>query len=139
MKIGFADTLYFKEDNILKIILGSHRTNKLISQEIITEIDKNYLTLNEFFVLIEIRKGFRKKIDLANKLFIKRQNINAIFNDLLNKKLITKNQNNQTILTDLAKNNLDISIKKISSRIMNIFKDIDPKNMGGFINIIEKI
>ncbi|MDA9610650.1 MarR family transcriptional regulator [Alphaproteobacteria bacterium] len=139
MKIGFADTLYFKEDNILKIILGSHRTNKLINQEIITETDKNNLTLNEFFVLIEIRKGFRKKVDLANKLFIKRQNINIIFNGLVNKKLITKNQNNQTILTDLAKNNLDISIKKISSRIMNIFKDIDPKNMGGFINIIEKI
>ena len=139
MKIGFADTLYFKEDNILKIILGSHRTNKLINQEIITETDKNNLTLNEFFVLIEIRKGFRKKVDLANKLFIKRQNINTIFNDLVNKKLITKNQNNQTILTDLAKNNLDISIKKISSRIMNIFKDIEPKNMGGFINIIEKI
>ena len=139
MKIGFADTLYFKEDNILKIILCSHRTNKLISQEIITEIDKNYLTLNEFFVLIEIRKGFRKKIDLANKLFIKRQNINTIFNDLFNKKLITKNKNDEIILTDLGKNDLDISIKKISSRIMNIFKDIDPKNMGGFINIIEKI
>ena len=139
MKIDFADTLYFKEDNILKIILGSHRTNKLINQEIITETDKNYLTLNEFLVLIEIKKGFRKKIDLANKLFIKRQNINTIFNDLLDKKLITKNKNGEIILTDLGKNNLDISIKNISSRIMNIFKDIDPKNMGGFINIIEKI
>ncbi|MDA9605132.1 MarR family transcriptional regulator [Alphaproteobacteria bacterium] len=139
MKMGFADTLYFKEDNILKIILGSHRTNKLINQEIITETDKNYLTLNEFLVLIEIKKGFRKKVDLANKLFIKRQNINTIFNDLLNKKLITKNKNGEIILTDLGKNNLDISIKKISSRIMNIFKEIDPKNMGGFINIIEKI
>ena len=139
MKMGFADTLYFKEDNILKIILGSHRTNKLINQEIITETDKNNLTLNEFFVLIEIRKGFRKKVDLANKLFIKRQNINTIFNDLFNKKLITKNKNDEIILTDLGKNDLDISIKKISSRIMNIFKDIDPKNMGGFINIIEKI
>ena len=139
MKIGFADTLYFKEDNILKIILGSHRTNKLINQEIITETDKNYLTLNEFLVLIEIRKGFKKKIDLANKLFIKRQNINTIFNNLLNKKLIAKNKNAEIILTDLGRNNLDISIKKISSRIMNIFKDIDPKNMGGFINIIEKI
>jgi predicted transcriptional regulator len=139
MKMGFADTLYFKEDNILKIILGSHRTNKLINQEIITETDKNYLTLNEFLVLIEIRKGFKKKIDLANKLFIKRQNINTIFNNLLNKKLIAKNKNAEIILTDLGRNNLDISIKKISSRIMNIFKDIDPKNMGGFINIIEKI
>ena len=139
MKIGFADTLYFKEDNILKIILGSHRTNKLINQEIITETDKNYLTLNEFLVLIEIRKGFKKKIDLANKLFIKRQNINTIFNNLLNKKLIAKNKNDDITLTDLGRNNLDISIKKISSRIMNIFKDIDPKNMGGFINIIEKI
>ena len=139
MKIGFADTLYFKEDNILKIILGSHRTNKLINQEIITETDKNYLTLNEFLVLIEIKKGFKKKIDLANKLFIKRQNINTIFNNLLNKKLIVKNKNGEIILTDLGRNNLDISIKKISSRIMNIFKDIDPKNMGGFINIIEKI
>lgn len=139
MKMGFADTLYFKEENILKIILGSHRTNKLINQEIIIETDKNYLTLNEFLVLIEIRKGFKKKIDLANKLFIKRQNINTIFNDLFNKKLITKNKNDEIILTDLGKNDLDISIKKISSRIMNIFKDIDPKNMGGFINIIEKI
>jgi DNA-binding MarR family transcriptional regulator len=139
MKIGFADTLYFKEDNILKIILGSHRTNKLINQEIITETDKNYLTLNEFLVLIEIRKGFKKKIDLANKLFIKRQNINTIFNNLLNKKLIVKNKNDDITLTDLGRNNLDISIKKISNRIMNIFKNIDPKNMGGFINIIEKI
>ena len=139
MKMGFADTLYFKEDNNLKIILGSHRTNKLINQEIITETDKNYLTLNEFLVLIEIKKGFKKKIDLANKLFIKRQNINTIFNNLLNKKLIVKNKNGEIILTDLGRNNLDISIKKISSRIMNIFKDIDPKNMGGFINIIEKI
>ena len=139
MKIDFADTLYFKEDNILKIILGSHRTNKLINQEIITETDKNYLTLNEFLVLIEIKKGFRKKIDLANKLFIKRQNINTIFNNLLNKKLITKNKNGEIILTDLGKNNLDISIKNISSRIMNIFKDIDPKNMSGFINIIERL
>ena len=139
MKMGFADTLYFKEENILKIILGSHRTNKLINQEIITETDKNYLTLNEFLVLIEIRKGFKKKIDLANKLFIKRQNINTIFNNLLNKKLIIKNKNGEIVLTDLGRNNLDISIKKISSRIMNIFKDIDPKNMGGFINIIEKI
>ena len=137
--MGFADTLYFKEENILKIILGSHRTNKLINQEIITETDKNYLTLNEFLVLIEIKKGFKKKIDLANKLFIKRQNINTIFNNLLNKKLIAKNKNGEFILTDLGRNNLDISIKKISSRIMNIFKDIDPKNMGGFINIIEKI
>jgi DNA-binding MarR family transcriptional regulator len=139
MKMGFADTLYFKEDNILKIILGTHRTNKLINQEIITETDKNYLTLNEFLVLIEIKKGFKKKIDLANKLFIKRQNINTIFNNLLNKKLIVKNKNGEIVLTDLGRNNLDISIKKISSRIMNIFKDIDPKNMGGFINIIEKI
>ena len=139
MKMGFADTLYFKEDNILKIILGSHRTNKLINQEIITETDKNYLTLNEFLVLIEIKKGFKKKIDLANKLFIKRQNINTIFNNLLNKKLIVKNKNGEIILTDLGRNNLDISIKKISSRIMNIFKNIDPKNMGGFINVIEKI
>ena len=139
MKMGFADTLYFKEDNILKIILGSHRTNKLINQEIITETDKNHLTLNEFLILIEIRKGFKRKVDLANKLFIKRQNINTIFNDLLNKKLITKDKNSEIMLTDLGKNNLDVSIKKISSRIMNIFKDIDPKNMGGFINIIEKI
>ena len=139
MKMGFADTLYFKEDNILKIILGSHRTNKLINQEIITETDKNHLTLNEFLILIEIRKGFKKKIDLANKLFIKRQNINTIFNNLLNKKLIIKNKNGEIVLTDLGRNNLDISIKKISSRIMNIFKDIDPKNMSGFINIIEKI
>ena len=139
MKIGFADTLYFKEDNILKIILGSHRTNKLINQEIITETDKNHLTLNEFLVLIEIRKGFKRKVDLANKLFIKRQNINTIFNDLLNKKLIAKNKNSEIMLTDLGKNNLDVSIKKISSRIMNIFKDIDSKNMSGFINIIEKI
>ena len=139
MKIGFADTLYFKEDNILKIILGSHRTNKLINQEIIIETDKNHLTLNEFLVLIEIRKGFKRKVDLANKLFIKRQNINTIFNDLLDKKLIAKNKNSEIMLTDLGKNNLDVSIKKISSRIMNIFKDIDPKNMSGFINIIEKI
>ena len=139
MKMGFADTLYFKEDNILKIILGSHRTNKLINQEIIIETDKNYLTLNEFLVLIEIRKSFKKKVELANKLFIKRQNINTIFNNLLNKKLIIKNKNGEIVLTDLGRNNLDISIKKISSRIMNVFKDIDPKNMGGFINIIEKI
>ena len=139
MKMSFADTLYFKEDNILKIILGSRRTNKLINQEIILETDKNQLTLNEFLVLIEIKRGFKKKVDLANKLFIKRQNINIIFKDLSEKKMINKKSNNEFILTDQGESILNNSIRKISDRIMNIFKNIDPKNMGGFINIIEKL
>ena len=139
MNISFADTLYFKEDNILKILLGSHRTYKLIHQEISTETRKNNLTLNEFLILIEIRKGFKKKIDLSKKLIIKRQNINIIFKNLEDKKLISNLDNAKVELTENGKKNLDKSIKKISERIMVLFKKTDSKYMSGFINVIENL
>ncbi|MAV82496.1 MAG: hypothetical protein CMI90_03405 [Pelagibacteraceae bacterium] len=135
MNFKFVDTLYFKEDNILEIILGIHRTNKLIQQEILIEIEKNDLTLNEFLVLIEIRKEFKQKIQISKKLFIKRQNINIIFQTLLKKELI--NKNNQ--ITNHGNSILDKSIKKISEKIKILFEKIDHKNMSGFINILENL
>ncbi len=135
MNFKFVDTLYFKEDNILEIILGIHRTNKLIQQEILIEIEKNDLTLNEFLVLIEIRKEFKQKIQISKKLFIKRQNINIIFQTLLKKELI--NKNNQ--ITNHGNSILDKSIKKISEKIKILFGKIDHKNMSGFINILENL
>ena len=135
MNFKFVDTLYFKEDNILEIILGIHRTNKLIQQEILIEIEKNDLTLNEFLVLIEIRKEFKQKIQISKKLFIKRQNINIIFQTLLKKELI--NKNNQ--ITSHGNSILDKSIKKISEKIKILFEKIDHKNMSGFINILENL
>ena len=34
MNLNFADTLYFKKENILEIILGLHRSYKYLQREI---------------------------------------------------------------------------------------------------------
>ena len=43
------------------------------------------------------------------------------------------------IKKNLSKKNLDKSIKKISERIMVLFKKTDSKYMSGFINVIENL
>ena len=86
MNLSFADTLYFKKENILEIILGLHRSYKYLQREIQTCCEINQLTFNELLVLLEIRKGFNKKIDMANKVYLKKQNLNLIINDLIKKK-----------------------------------------------------
>ena len=44
-----------------------------------------------------------------------------------------------TPLTENGKKSLDKSIKKISERIMVLFKKTDSKYMSGFINVIENL
>ncbi len=61
MNLNFANTLYFKKENILEIILGLHRSYKYIQREMQTCCELNNLTFNEFLVLLEIKKGFKKK------------------------------------------------------------------------------
>ena len=86
MNLSFADTLYFKKENILEIIIGLHRSYKSLQGEIQSCCEINNLTFNELLVLLEIRKGFNKKIDIANKIYIKKQNLNLIIKDLSKKK-----------------------------------------------------
>ena len=101
MNLNFADTLYFKKENILEIILGLHRSYKYLQREIQTCCELNNLTFNELLVLLEIKKGFKKKIEIANKVYLKKQNLNLILKDLQSKKIIT-NDNKNTEITPLG-------------------------------------
>lgn len=134
----FSETLYFKDDNILKIILGINKANKLVLQEINTASEINNLTPNEFFLIVEIKKGFKKKTDISKRLIIKRQNLNLVFQSLYEKKIIN-NINNNISLTELGENMFEKTVKKTTERIKILFQKIESKNMAGLINFIESI
>ena len=138
MNLNFANTLYFKKENILEIILGLHRSYKYLQREIQTCCDLNNLTYNELLVLLEIKKGFKKKIEIANKVYLKKQNLNLILKDLQFKKMVT-NDNKRIIITDIGLEMLDKTTNRINEKVIKIFQKTDPKNMAGFINIIESL
>jgi len=138
MNLNFADTLYFKKENILEIILGLHRSYKYLQREIQTCCELNNLTFNELLVLLEIKKGFKKKIEIANKVYLKKQNLNLILKDLQSKKIIS-NDNKNTEITTLGLDLLEKTTNRINEKVIKIFQKTDPKNMSGFINIIESL
>lgn len=138
MNLNFADTLYFKKENILEIILGLHRSYKYLQREIQTCCELNNLTFNELLVLLEIKKGFKKKIEIANKVYLKKQNLNLILKDLQSKKIIS-NDNKNTEITTLGLDLLEKTTDRINEKVIKIFQKTDPKNMAGFINIIESL
>ena len=138
MNLNFADTLYFKKENILEIILGLHRSYKYLQREIQTCCELNNLTFNELIVLLEIKKGYKKKIEIANKVYLKKQNLNLILKDLQSKKIIT-NDNKNTGITPLGLDLLEKTTNRINEKVIKIFQKTEPKNMAGFINIIESL
>ncbi len=138
MNLNFADTLYFKKENTLEIILGLHRSYKSLQREVQICCEINDITFNEFIVILEIKKGFKKKIDIANKVYIKKQNLNLILKDLKKKNIISLSNNN-IIVTDEGSEVIDKITNRINEKIIKIFRKTDPKNMSGFINIIESI
>ena len=138
MNLNFANTLYFKKENILEIILGVHRSYKYLQREIQTCCELNNLTYNELLVLLEIKKGFKKKIEIANKVYLKKQNLNLILKDLQFKKMVT-NDNKRIIITDIGLEMLDKTTNRINEKVIKIFQKTDTKNMAGFINIIESL
>ena len=137
MNSSFADTLYFKKENILEIILGLHRSYKSLHREIQSCCEINNLTFNELIVILEIKKGFSKKIDIANKIFLKKQNLNLILKDLEKKNIIKLN--NGISITQKGEDVFEKTTNRINEKIIKVFQKIDPKNMSGFINIIETI
>ena len=138
MNLSFADTLYFKKENTLEIILGLHRSYKSLQREIQICCELNNLTFNELIVILEIKKGFKKKIDIANKVFLKKQNLNLILKDLQIKNIL--NLDNKTIsITENGEELIEKTTNRINEKIIKIFKKINPKNMSGFINIIESL
>ncbi len=138
MNLNFASTLYFKKENILEIILGLHRSYKYLQREIHACCELNNLTFNELLVLLEIKKGFEKKIEIANKIYLKKQNLNLILKDLQSKKMITNDKKN-TEITSLGLDLLEKTTNRINEKVIKIFQKTDPKNMAGFINIIESL
>ncbi len=125
MNLNFANTLYFKKENTLEIILGLHRSYKFLQREIQICCELNNLTFNELIVLLEIKKGFKKKVDIANKVFLKKQNLNLKIKEIE--------------ITRKGVELIDKTTNRINEKIIKIFKKTDPKNMSGFINIIESI
>ena len=138
MNLNFVDTLYFKKENILEIVLGLHRSYKFLQREIQTCCEQNNLTFNELIVLLEIKKGYKKKIEIANKVYLKKQNLNLILKDLQSKKIITNDKKNAGI-TALGLDLLEKTTNRINEKVIKIFQKTDPKNMAGFINIIESL
>ena len=138
MNLNFANTLYFKKENTLEIILGLHRSYKFLQREIQICCELNNLTFNELIVLLEIKKGFKKKVDIANKVFLKKQNLNLIIKDL-EKKNILNLKIKEIEITRKGIELIDKTTNRINEKIIKIFKKTDPKNMSGFINIIESI
>ena len=138
MNLNFADTLYFKKENTLEIILGLHRSYKSLQREVQICCEINDITFNELIVILELKKGFKKKIDIANKVFIKKQNLNLILKDLEKKNILNLFDNN-IIITDKGLEVIEKTTNRINEKIIKIFKKTDPKNMSGFINIIESI
>ena len=57
-----------------------------------------------------MKKGFRKKIEIANKIYLKKQNLNLIFKDLQSKKIIV-NDDKQIIITPLGLDLLEKTTK----------------------------
>ena len=138
MNLSFADTLYFKKENTLEIILGLHRSYKSLQREIQICCELNNLTFNELIVILEIKKGFKKKIDIANKVFLKKQNLNLILKDLQIKNIL--NLDNKTIsITKNGEELIEKTTNRINEKIIKFFNKTDPKNMSGFINIIESL
>jgi len=138
MNLNFANTLYFKKENTLEIILGLHRSYKFLQREIQICCELNNLTFNELIVLLEIKKGFKKKVDIANKVFLKKQNLNLIIKDL-EKKNILNLKIKEIEITRKGVELIDKTTNRINEKIIKIFKKTDPKNMSGFINIIESM
>ena len=138
MNLSFADTLYFKKENILEIILGLHRSYKSLQRDIQICCEIYNLTFNELIVILEIRKGFKKKIDIANKVYLKKQNLNLILKDLQTKNILNLDEKNVSI-TKKGEELLEKTTNRINEKIIKIFKKTDPKNMSGFINIIESL
>ena len=138
MNLSFADTLYFKKENTLEIILGLHRSYKSLQREIQICCELNNITFNELIVILEIKKGFKKKIDIANKVFLKKQNLNLILKDLEIKNILNLDNKNISITKD-GEDLIEKTTNRINEKIIKIFKRTDPKNMSGFINIIESL
>ena len=88
--------------------------------------------------MLEIKKGFKKKVDIANKVFLKKQNLNLIIKDL-EKKNILNLKIKEIKITRKGFELIDKTTNRINEKIIKIFKKTDPKNMSGFINIIESI
>ena len=120
MNLSFADTLYFKKENILEIILGLHRSYKSLQREIQTCCEIYQLTFNELRVLLEIRKGFNKKVDIANRIYIKKQNLNLIIKNL-KKKDIIENDGKKVVITNHGNDLIEKTIKRINEKIIKIF------------------
>ena len=138
MNLSFADTLYFKKENILEIILGLHRSYKSLQREIQICCELNNLTFNELIVILEIKKGFKKKIDIANRVFLKKQNLNLILKDLQVKKILSLDDKS-ILITKNGEEIIEKTTNRINEKIIKVFKKTDPKNMSGFINIIESL
>ncbi len=138
MNLSFADTLYFKKENILEIIIGLHRSYKNIQREMKACCEINNLTFNELLVLIEIQKKPIRKIDIANKIYLKKQNLNLLLKSLSEKKIIIE-EKHKIIITKNGYEIIEKTINRINEKVIKIFKKTDPKNMVGFINIIESL
>ena len=132
MSLSFADTLYFKKENILEIILGLHRSYKSLQKEIQICCELNNLTFNELIVILEIKKGFKRKIDIANKVFLKKQNLNLMLKDLQLKNVL-KLDNKNISITQSGEEVIQKTTDRINEKIKSPNTHSNTFNFSDFI------
>ena len=69
---------------------------------------------------------------------MKKKNLNLILKDLQTKNILNLDDKNVSI-TKKGEELLEKTTNRINEKIIKIFKKTDPKNMSGFINIIESL
>ena len=69
---------------------------------------------------------------------MKKQNLNLILKNLQKKNILVLDKTNISI-TEKGEVLVDKTTNRINEKIIKLFKKTDPKNMSGFINIIESL
>ena len=75
-------------------------------------IKKIRIHLFKVHFLLEIRKGFNKKVDIANRIYIKKQNLNLIIKDLKEKDIIKNDGKKVSENLKNYENQLTLAVKK---------------------------
>ncbi len=107
MNLSFADTLYFKKENILEIILGLHRSYKFLHKEVQTCCEQNNITFETSTSSIFIKLDKAQWIRVITNLI--KNSIQAIPHDREPDILVKISENSKNVKVLVSDNGLGVS------------------------------